>query len=151
MGLRLVYQQRLTGNLDMTMIYAYAGALAPNESPVEAALRNELATQYRISAAARLTAKVPRTGTKVITSYRWINGPVVSQQDAYGQSTYHLDPYFSLQLRQKLPGFIPGHAEIVADCGNIFAQGYVTLATSDGQVVLVPTYRFFRGGVSFQF
>ena len=43
------------------------------------------------------------------------------------------------------------HAEIVADCGNIFAQGYVTLATNDGQVVLVPTYRFFRGGVSFQF
>jgi hypothetical protein len=151
MGLRLVYQQRLTGNLDMTMIYAYAGALAPNESPVEAALRNELATQYRISAAARLTAKVPRTGTKIITSYRWINGPVVSQQDAYGQSTYHLDPYFSLQLRQKLPQFIPGHAEIVADCGNIFAQGYVTLATNDGQVILVPTYRFFRGGVSFQF
>jgi hypothetical protein len=76
---------------------------------------------------------------------------VVSQQDAYGQSTYHLDPYFSLQLRQKLPSFIPGHAEILADAGNIFAQGYVTLATNDGQVVLVPTYRFFRGGVSFQF
>lgn len=151
MGLRLVYQQRLTGNLDMTMIYAYAGALAPNESPVEAALRNELATQYRVSAAARLTAKIPHTGTKLVTSYRWINGPVVSQQDAYGQSTYHLDPYFSLQLRQKLPQFIPGHAEILADCGNIFAQGYVTLATNDGQVVLVPTYRFFRGGVSFQF
>jgi Carboxypeptidase regulatory-like domain len=151
MGMRLVYQQRLTGNLDMTMIYAYAGALAPNESPVEAALKNELATQYRVSAAARLTARIPHTGTKVVTSYRWINGPVVSQQDAYGQSTYHLDPYFSLQLRQKLPQFIPGHAEIIADCGNIFAQGYVTLATNDGQIVLVPTYRFFRGGVSFQF
>jgi len=150
-GMRLVYQQRLTGNLDMTMIYAYAGALAPNESPVEAALKNELATQYRVSAAARLTAKIPRTGTKLVTAYRWINGPVVSQQDAYGQSTYHLDPYFSLQLRQRLPDFIPGHAEILADCGNIFAQGYVTLATNDGQVVLVPTYRFFRGGVSFQF
>ena len=151
LGMRLVYQQRLSGNLDMTMIYSYAGALAPNESPVEAALRDELATRYRVSAAARVTAKIPHTGTKLVTSYRWINGPVVSQQDAYGQSTYHLDPYFSIQLRQRLPEFIPGHAEILADCGNIFAQGYVTLATNDGQVVLVPTYRFFRGGVSFQF
>jgi hypothetical protein len=151
LGVRLVYEQRLTGNLDMTMIYAYAGALAPNENPVEAALRNELATQFRVSAAARLTAKIPHTGTRLVSSYRWINGPVVSQQDAYGQSTYHLDPYFSLQLRQRLPSFIPGHAEILADCGNIFAQGYVTLATNDGQVILVPTYRFFRGGVSFQF
>jgi hypothetical protein len=151
LGMRLVYQQRLAGNLDMTMIYAYAGALAPNENPVEAALRNELATRYRVSAAARITAKIPRTGTKLVTGYRWINGPVVSQQDAYGGSTYHLDPYFSVQLRQRLPEFIPGHAEILADCGNIFAQGYVTLATNDGQVVLVPTFRFFRGGVSFQF
>jgi len=27
----------------------------------------------------------------------------------------------------------------------------VTLATKDGQIVLVPAYRFFRGGLSFQF
>jgi Carboxypeptidase regulatory-like domain len=150
-GARLVYQQKLSGNLDMTMIYAYGGVLAPNESPVEAALRNELATQYRVSAAARFTAKIPRTGTKIVSGYKWINGPAVSQQDSYGQSVYHLDPYLSIQVRQKLPGFIPGHAEVLADCGNLLAQGYVTLATSDGQVVLVPTYRFFRGGLSFQF
>jgi hypothetical protein len=150
-GARLVYQQKLTGNLDMTMIYAYGGVLAPNESPVEAALRNELATQYRVSAAARFTAKIPHTGTKIVSGYKWINGPAVSQQDSYGQSVYHLDPYLSIQVRQKLPGFIPGHAEVLADCGNLLAQGYVTLATSDGQVVLVPTYRFFRGGLSFQF
>jgi len=50
-----------------------------------------------------------------------------------------------------LPSFIPGHAELLADCGNLFAQGYVPLATPDGQVVLIPTYRFIRGGLSFQF
>jgi hypothetical protein len=151
MGARLVYQQKISGNLDMTMIYAYGGVLAPNESPVEAALRNELNTQYRSSAAARFTAKIPRTGTKIVSGYKWISGSAVSQQDPYGESIYHLDPYLSIQIRQKLPGFIPGHAEILADCGNLLAQGYVTLATSDGQVVLVPTYRFFRGGLSFQF
>ncbi|MFZ0523711.1 MAG: carboxypeptidase-like regulatory domain-containing protein [Candidatus Acidiferrales bacterium] len=150
-GARLVYQQKLSGNLDMTMIYAYGGVLAPNESPVEAALRNELNTQYRSSAAARFTAKIPRTGTKIVSGYKWISGSAVSQQDSYGQSIYHLDPYLSIQIHQKLPGFIPGHAEILADCGNLLAQGYVTLATTDGQVVLVPTYRFFRGGLSFQF
>jgi hypothetical protein len=150
-GARLVYQQKLSGNVDMTVIYAYGGVLAPNESPLEAALRNELATQYRVSAAARFTAKIPRTGTKIVSGYKWISGSAVSQQDSYGQSVYHLDPYLSVQIRQKLPGFIPGHAEILADCGNLLAQGYVTLATSDGQVVLVPTYRFFRGGLSFQF
>ncbi len=150
-GARLVYQQKISGNLEMTMIYAYGGVLAPNESPVEAALRNELATQYRVSAAARFTAKIPHTGTKIVSGYKWISGSAVSQQDSYGESVYHLDPYLSVQIRQKLPGFIPGHAEILADCGNLLAQGYVTLSTSDGQVVLMPTYRFFRGGLSFQF
>jgi hypothetical protein len=150
-GARIIYQQKVAENLDMTMVYAYGGALSPNESPVEAALRSELAMQYRVSAAARVTAKIPRTGTKIISSYKWISGPAVSQQDSYGQSLYHVDPFLSIQVRQKLPGFIPGHPELLADCGNLLAQGYVTLATSDGQVVLVPTYRFFRGGLSFQF
>ena len=80
-----------------------------------------------------------------------MNGPSVSQQDAYGESVYHIDPYLSVQIHQRLPSFIPGHPEIVADCGNLLAQGYVTLNTSDGSVVLIPTYRYFRGGLSFQF
>jgi Carboxypeptidase regulatory-like domain len=150
LGARLVFQQKIATNLDMTLIYAYAGALAPNEDPAEGALRNQLAAQYRSSAATRFSATIPRTGTKIVSSYKWISGPAVSPQDAYGQSTYHIDPYLSVQVRQRLP-FIPGHAEILADCGNLLAQGYVTLATSDGQIVLVPTYRFFRGGLSFQF
>jgi hypothetical protein len=151
LGARLVFQQKIATNLDMTLIYSYAGALAPNEDPAEGALRNQLAAQYRSSVATRFSATIPRTGTKIVSSYKWINGPAVSPQDAYGQSTYHIDPYLSVQVRQRLPGFIPGHAEILADCGNLLAQGYVTLATSDGQIVLVPTYRFFRGGLSFQF
>jgi hypothetical protein len=39
----------------------------------------------------------------------------------------------------------------MADFGNLLAQGYVPLQTQDGQVILVPSYRSFRGGVSFQF
>ncbi|MFZ3218353.1 MAG: carboxypeptidase-like regulatory domain-containing protein [Candidatus Acidiferrales bacterium] len=152
LGARLVYQRKIATNVDMTVIYSYAGALAPNGDTDQGALRNQLATQYRSSAAARFAATIPRSGTKFVSSYKWINGPAVSQQDAYGQSTYHVDPYLSLEIHQRLPRFIPGHAEILADCGNLLAQGYVIVSTtSDGQIVLVPTYRFFRGGLSFQF
>jgi hypothetical protein len=41
--------------------------------------------------------------------------------------------------------------EVQADLGNLLGQGYVTMATSSGGVVLVPSYRYFRGGLSFQF
>ena len=71
----------------------------------------------------------------------------MSHQDVYGESLYHLDPYLSLEIRQP----IPGHMEVQADLGNLLGQGYVTMATSNGPVVLVPSYRYFRGGLSFQF
>ena len=150
-GARVAYTRKFNDDIDMTLVYAYAGALAPNGDPSDAVLRSLLSTQFRQSAAARVSAKVPKSGTRIVTSYKWLSGNTVSQQDAYGESMYHIDPYLSVQIRQRLPNFIPGHAEVVADCGNLLAQGYVTLNTSDGAVVLVPTYRYFRGGLSFQF
>jgi hypothetical protein len=151
LGARAVYQQKITDNLSTSLVYAYAGALAPNELASDAALRDELATRYLHSVAARVSATVPRWGTKVSTSYKWISGTAVSRQDAYGESLYHLDPYLSLEIRQSLPCFFPGHMEALADFGNLFAQGYVPVTTGDGRMVLVPSYRYFRGGLSFQF
>ncbi len=151
LGTRLALTRKFSDNLDLSLVYSYAGALSPNEDPIESALRNQLSTQYHHSAAARISAKVPRTGTRISTSYKWIDGPTVSQQDAYGESVYHIDPFLSVQVHQRLPAFFPGHAELLADCGNLLAQGYVAMNTNDGQVVLVPTYRYFRGGLSFQF
>jgi hypothetical protein len=56
-----------------------------------------------------------------------------------------------MEIRQSLPSFFPGHMQALADFGNLFAQGYVPIATGDGRVVLVPSYRYFRGGLSIQF
>jgi hypothetical protein len=151
LGTRVAYHQRFSDNVSATIIYEYAGALSPIEDPSEAILRNELQTRYRQSAGVHITAKAPKIGTRLTAGYKWINGPVVSAVDPYGQSLYNLDPYLSVGIRQPLPSFIPGHAEILADCGNLLAQGYVPLTTSDGRVVLIPTYRYLRGGLSFQF
>jgi Carboxypeptidase regulatory-like domain len=151
LGTRVAYNQRFTDNVSATILYEYAGALSPNEDPSQAALRNQLAMRYRQSVGGRFTARVPRVGTKLTAGYKWINGPVVSAVDSYGESLYHLDPYLSLGIHQPLPSFVPGHAEFLADCGNLFAQGYVPLAAPDGRVVLIPTYRYLRGGLSFQF
>jgi hypothetical protein len=151
LGTRVAYHQRFSDNVSATVIYEYAGALSPIEDPAEVALRNQLATRYRQSAGVHVTAKVPRVGTKLTAGYKWINGPVVSAMDPYGQSLYHLDPYLSIGIHQPLPSFIPGHPELLADCGNLLAQGYVPLTTGDGRVVLIPTYRYLRGGLSFQF
>ena len=150
-GGRIVYRRKLTDGLDASLVYTYAGALAPNGEGGSMILRDELANRYRQSIAARFSARLPRLGTKFTTSYQWISGPVVSPLDSFGDSIYHIDPYLSMEIRQPLPSFIPGHVVVLADFGNLLAQGYVPIATSDGRVVLVPTYRFFRGGLSIQF
>lgn len=150
-GVRVAYRQRLSDNLSTTLVYAYAGALAPDEDSDVAVLRNELSTRYRHSLAARVTTQIPRLGTKVSTGYKWINGDSASRVDAYGESIYHIDPYLSMEVRQPLPKAFPCHMEILANVGNLLAQGYVPLATKDGEVVLVPSYRFFTGGLSLQF
>ena len=151
-GARLAYQQSLTDTLKATLIYAYAGALAPNgDSDASGTLRDDLTTRYRQSLAAGVTATVPRTGTKFSASYKWLSGPTVSSLDPYGESLYHMDPYLSMQIRQPLPSVFPGHMEVQANVGNLLAQGYVPVATGDGYVLLVPSYRYFRGGLSLQF
>ncbi|HXX19679.1 MAG TPA: carboxypeptidase-like regulatory domain-containing protein [Candidatus Acidoferrum sp.] len=151
-GARLVYQETVTNDLRATVIYAYAGALAPNGDPAaRGALREDLTTRYRQSLAAGVTAKLPRTGTKLTTSYKWLSGTTVSRLDPYGESVYNMDPYLSMEIRQPLPSPFPGHMEVQADVGNLLAQGYVPVATGDGCVVLVPSYRYFRGGLSLQF
>jgi hypothetical protein len=145
-GARLVYREKFSNNVGATIVYAYAGALAPN-GVSSTALREELATRYRQSLAAAVSTTLPRFGTKFTASYKWLGGPTVSRQDAYGESLYHVDPYLSMEIRQPLPG----HMEVQADMGNLLAQGYVPISSGDGSVVLVPSYRYFRGGLSLQF
>ncbi len=150
-GTRLAYHQKISDNLDAALIYAWAGALAPGESPLGNAvdeLRDSLSTRYRQSVAGRISARIPRTGTQFSVSYKWIDGTTVSRQDAYGESYFRVDPNLNLVIRQALPG----HFEAVADFGNLLDQGYVSVASPhDGLVLLVPSTRSVRGSLSFQF
>jgi hypothetical protein len=151
-GARLVYEQKISDNLSGAVIYSYAGALVPGiESSTTQSLRDMLETRDRQGVAAKFKTRIPRTATELSVGYKWIEGSVVSRQDAYGEAAYNVDPYLSVIIRQPLPKFVPGHAVATADFGNLLAEGYVPLETRDGRVFLVSAYRSFRGGLSFQF
>ncbi|MFZ0036616.1 MAG: carboxypeptidase-like regulatory domain-containing protein [Candidatus Acidiferrales bacterium] len=151
-GARIAYEQKITDLINAAVVYAYAGAMVPNaDDNSSESLRDVLRTQNRSSLAFRACAQLPHFGTQLTIGYKWIDGQVVSRQDAFGEAMYNIDPYLSVIIRQRLPKFVPGHATAMADFGNLLAQGYVPLQTQDGQVILVPSYRSFRGGVSFQF
>lgn len=150
-GARVAYEQKLGDRIKGTFVYGYAGALTPNGKTDELRLREELETEYRHSLAARISTTVPGTGTRFSAGYKWLSGPAVSQQDPYGESVYGIDPYLSMEVTQPLPRSFPCHMEVNADVGNLLAQGYVPVATSHDSVMLVPSYRYFKGGLSLQF
>ena len=162
MGTRAVYRERISNNLDIAGIYAWAGALAPGTTAVNVdvnprdglqdGLRDGLHTRYRHSVAGRVSGKVPGTGTQFTASYKWLSGVVVNRQDLYGEAGLGVDPYLSVTIRQPLPAFhMSGRWEAVIDVRNLMSQGAVPTAGEQGSVTLMPLERSFRGGVSFQF
>lgn len=151
-GTRVVYREKLSDNLEIAGVYAWAGALTANDqsAPLDE-LRDMVQTRYRHSLAARLAAKVPRSKTQLAASYKWIDGAVLTRQDVYSETAMAIDPNLSLTIRQPLPSFRKGRWEALADFRNMLAQGYVSLEGADGRMLVMPVERSFRGGVSFQF
>jgi Carboxypeptidase regulatory-like domain len=150
-GMRIAVRQKVSDSTELTAVYAYAGALSPSEvadGPTRSMLRNNM---YN-SVAANVSTKLPHLGTKLSGGYKWVGGEAVSRLDAYGESLYQMVPFLHIGVRQALPKFAPGHWEAIANCDNLFAQGYVSMmSTQDRRAVLVPAFRTFRGGLSVQF
>jgi hypothetical protein len=149
-GTRVALREKLTDDIEIAAVYAFAGALSPSDF-AEGALRDMLKTSMHHSVGASVTATVPRARTKVTAGYKWVSGTAVSRLDSYGESLYQTDPYVHIGIRQTLPKFGPGHWQALADCDNILAQGSVVVNSQDGRTMLVPAFRTFRGGLSVQF
>jgi hypothetical protein len=149
-GGRVALRERIADDLELTTIYAFSGALVAR-GDFEGPLRESLRMLPRQSIAANVTARVPRTKTSLTAGYKWINGPALSRVDPYGESIYQMNPYLHIGIRQPLPRFALGRWEANAECDNLLAQGYSSLNTAERQILLVPAFRSFRGGLSLQF
>ncbi len=154
-GLRVVLQRRFSADLTATLDYAYGSVLDlahPDVSLQEA--QQWIGAVRRHAVAAKLSGTVPRTHTRWIASYRWVNGPALTPVDMFNASPGQSDPFVNLFIRQPIPaiGFLPSHMEAIVDVRNLLAQGYVPVIGQDGQTVyLVQAARSVRGGVAFTF
>jgi hypothetical protein len=149
-GARVALRERISEDLELTTIYAFSGALVP-ANDVDGALRDALRSAPRQSLAAKMTATIPRYNTRISAGYKWVNGAALSRVDGYGEAVYQLSPYFNIAVRQPLPRTMLGRWEATAECDNILAQGYYTMYTGDGPMVITPAARSFWGGLSLQF
>ncbi len=151
-GTRAAYSQRLSDDWNLAAIYSWAGALTPGSELNTAMpnLRDSFMTSNHHSVAARISGRIPRSGTQLSASYKWVSGTTLSRLDQFGEAAYQVDPNLHLTIRQPLPG-MNGRWEAMADFSNLLAQGYVAVNGQDSRMMLAPILRSFRGGVSFQF
>ena len=151
-GLRLVLQHKFSDDLTATIDYAFGGVL--DLSKPDVALRQAqqyLSTERRQAIAAKLSGTAPRTQTRWIASYRWVNGSALTPVDMFNASAGQSEPFLNIFLRQPIPN-LGGHMEAIIDVRNLLAQGYVPVLGRDGQTVyLVQAARCVRGGVAFTF
>ena len=151
-GLRVVLQRKFSADLTATLDYGYGGVLdlVRPDVPLQSA-QQWISTQRRHALGAKLSGTVPRTHTRWIASYRWINGPAVTPVDMFNTSAGQSDPFLNVFIRQPIPS-LGGHMEALIDIRNLLAQGYVPVLGQDGQTVyLVDSARSIRGGFAFNF
>jgi hypothetical protein len=151
-GLRVVLQRKFSADLTGTIDYAFGGVLdlSRPDVPLQDAQR-WISTERRHAIAAKLSGTTPRTHTRWIASYRWVNGPAVTPVDMFNTSPGQSDPFLNIFVRQPVPS-LGGHMEAIIDLRNLLAQGYVPVLGQDGQTVyLVQAARSVRAGVSFNF
>jgi len=102
----------------------------------------------------KITADLPRTHTRVSTSYAWVPNDRVTMVDPAGLANLQVQPYWGAQIRQPIPtpNFLPVHIDAVAEFQNILSQGYVPAGQSGQKpVILSSGYHYIRGGFSVQF
>ena len=152
-GLRVVMQQKLTGNITSTLDFSIGGVLDlenPNANLTNA--QQFIGTRTRHSAAEKISGVIPKTKTRWIASYRWIDGQALTPVDMFNASLGQAGPYLNIYIRQPVPLVLPGHVEVVVDLRNLLAQGYVPVLDQDGRTVyLVQSARAVRGGLNFTF
>jgi hypothetical protein len=156
-GFRAVYSQTFGGHCEALVAYATGDALVAHGPVVQGSrgdLQGVLRPEQTTSLAGKISAEIPVTHTRFITSYEWVPNDRVTLVDPYGQAILQMQPYLGLQIRQPLPtfAFLPAHIEALADFRNLLAQGYVPLSQAGEEPVLLSSgYRCFRGGFSVQF
>jgi hypothetical protein len=154
-GIRFVVQRKLTDDITATVDFEYGGVLDLEKPGVRLDDAQEfIGTRDRHSVAGKISGVMPKTKTRWIASYRWINQDALTPVDMFNASAGRADPYLNLFFRQPIPGsgFLPGHFEAVVDLRNLLAEGYVPVVGHDGHTVyLVQSARAVRGGLNFTF
>jgi hypothetical protein len=157
-GYTVSVSQHVGDHVKLTAAYGSSDALAPQANTLSSDtaddLRKLLHPVRRNAVTLRASAVVPKTGTRLGTSYEFTDYNTINPGQIYSTQPISSAPGLNFSVRQPIPASfgLPWRMEATADLRNILAQGYVPITGADGrQFTIVQTPRCFRGGLSFIF
>jgi hypothetical protein len=157
-GMAATLTQPLGEDLNVTMAWGIGGALEPARGRLDTSNPDELRSSLRRTSrqwlAARVHGTAPRVGTRFSTSYQWTDYRVLNRPHLYLTQRTMPEMGLNIHLRQPIPALnvFSARLEATAELRNLLAEGYVPLSTAEGtRVVLIPSPRAVRGGLSFIF
>jgi Carboxypeptidase regulatory-like domain len=102
-----------------------------------------------------VNAKLPRSGTRILTNYGWMGQNSLIPTHVFTTQSAYVSPGLNVLIRQPLPCpfGMPGHFEVTADLRNLLAQGYLPVGSEGAgqRLLVVQSPRALRGGLSFIF
>jgi len=157
-GFAAAVSQAVGDRVEIGSSFGSSGGLTMNPQEISGPsaddLRSKLHTTQRFWASARASAKLPVTGTVITRSYQWMdyNNTVMPDHFYLTQSMFS-ETGLNVRVRQPIPALpgMPGRLEATADLVNGLAQGYLPLTEGGQHILLAPSPRALRGGLSFIF
>jgi hypothetical protein len=149
--------QHLGERIETSLAYGRGGALTTEgrELNVRDAdeLRRFIKVHERNWASARVAAKVPRVGTRLGTSYGWVDRRSMMPGHLYLAQNFSSEPGLNFTLRQPLPAVTGnmGRLEATAELRNLLQQGYLPVSIDGRMLLFTNAPRALRGGLSFIF
>ncbi|MEO8130722.1 MAG: hypothetical protein ABI822_26730, partial [Bryobacteraceae bacterium] len=157
-GMMASVTQAVGENVNVTLAYGDGGTLRTDGRKLMTNDPNELRDMIRRSqhqwVMGRISATLPVTGTKLASSYEWTDYRSLTPGHVYLVQKFYPEAGLNIRIKQPIPQFagLPGRLEATAEFRNMLAQGYLPIATTDNQkLILTNSPRAVRGGVSFIF
>lgn len=157
-GYRVSYARKIRERLEAALGYGSSGVLTTSEgvlqTPDASELRESLHMKRAHMITASLSTELPKTSTRVLSTYQWVSRPAAIAPDLYNDFAARSEPGWNLVIRQPLPfsGPLPGKLEATADIRNLLNAGYIPIQTYDAQqMFLLQAVRSYRGALSFVF
>ncbi len=157
-GYAVGMSQAIGDHIEVSVSAGYGGVLAAQGRTTQiddpSLARSWLHHTNKPWITARVAATIPRTGTKLATSYGWSDFNALDPQHFFLTSTILQEQTgWNMSVRQPLPSFgsTKGRMEAGAEVRNLLSDGYLSILSGGKQSVLTSAPHSVRGSLSFIF